>query len=266
VRSASDEALALAAAGGDGLAFEELARRYRPLIFAAWRWLPDGLEAEDARQAALIGLWEACRGTDGVRRFAGMAKRRVRWHVAAARRDAMARKRRILTDALYASDGDEEWLASVAAPEGNDPARIVELREVARERMRELAAIERRRASAPGGDLRRRYSREQRDAARATLAEDGSIHAAAAAAGVGYFTAHRWITRAPADSPAGREVVARRSASPSGTLGRSFRDDEKARALALVAQGGSITSAAGDSWTWPLPTPAGAHRRRRAGC
>jgi transposase-like protein len=253
VRRVSDESLAVAAAGGDGMAFEELARRYRPLIFAASRWLPEGLEAEDARQAALIGLWEACRATDGVHRFAGMARRRVRWSVGAARREAMARKRQVLTDALHASDAGDDGLrlAWVAAPEASDPARVVELRELLRARVVEHAAAERRRATAPGGDLRRRYGPEQREEVLATFAAGASIPEAAAAAGVGYHVAHHWITGAPADSPAGRAVAARRGSSPDGTLNRRYSDDEKARAIALVAQGDSINSVAraiGAAW------------------
>ena len=66
VRAVRDEFLARRVKRGDELAFAELARRYRPLIGAATRQVPPGLEAEDARQAALIGLLEACRESDGV--------------------------------------------------------------------------------------------------------------------------------------------------------------------------------------------------------
>lgn len=252
MRNVSDEALAVSAARGDGLAFEELARRYRPLLSAAARWLPDGLEADDARQAALIGLWEACRATDGVRCFAGLARRRVRWTVGVARRAATARKQRILTDALHASDAGGDGLDWIAAPESTDPARVVELRDVIRERLREHAAIKRRRATAPSGDLRRRYTREQHETALATFAAGGSMPAAASAAGVGYRVAHDWIKAAPPDSPAGRELAARRGSAPGGALSRRFSDEEKARAVALVARGGSVQSAArAVGTTWP---------------
>jgi RNA polymerase sigma factor (sigma-70 family) len=252
VRSVSDEVLAVAAAGGDGLAFEELARRYRPLICAAARWLPDGLEADDARQAALIGLWEACRATDGARRFAGLARRRVRWSVGVARRAAMAHKQRVLTDALHASDDGRNGLDWIAAPEGVDPARVVELRDVMRERVREEEALKRRRAIAPGGDMRRRYTAEQRERVLATFVGGASIREAASAAGVKYRRAHEWLTSAPADSPAGRELAARRDRTPGGVLGRRFSDEDRARAVALVADGSSVLAAArAVGATWP---------------
>ena len=252
MRSVSDEVLAVAAARGDGLAFEELARRYRPLISAAARWLPDGLEADDARQAALIGLWDACRATDGVRRFAGLARRRVRWTVGVARRAAMTRKQRILTDALHASDDGEESLNWIAAPESCDPARVVELRDVIREQLREHASINRRRAVAPGGDMRRRYTAEQQENVLSTFVAGASIREAAAAAGVHYRTAHGWVTSAPADSPAARELNARRGRTPGGVLGRRFSDEEKARAVALVSEGSSVLAAArAVGATWP---------------
>ena len=249
----SDELLATRAARGDGSAFEELARRYTPLIRAASsRRRPDGLEADDARQAALIGLWSACRVTDGVQRFAGLAARRVRWQVAAAGRAATAQKQRVLTDALYASDAGEDGLDWIAAPEATDPACVVELREVLRERVREEASRKRRRAEAPGSDLRRRYTPQQRDQVLATFAAGGSFRAAATAAGVPYRAAHGWIASAPADSPSGRELAARRGAAPGGTLRRCFSEQDRARAVAHVEQGGSVLSAAqAVGATWP---------------
>jgi hypothetical protein len=56
-----DEFLAARASRGDGAAFGELARRYRPLIVSAAAYPPPGLEFEDLRQEALLGLFEACR-------------------------------------------------------------------------------------------------------------------------------------------------------------------------------------------------------------
>jgi transposase-like protein len=126
---------------------------------------------------------------------------------------------------------------------------VVELRETLRERLHEQAGRRRRKALAPEGDLRRRYTQRQRDTALAAFAGGASIPAAARSAGVSYFTAHGWIHKAPADSPAGRELTARRGST--GTLARSFTDHDKARAVALVKQGASIKSVAqtvGASW------------------
>ena len=103
---------------------------------------------------------------------------------------------------------------------------------------------ERRRATAPGGDLRRRYTLEQRHTVLSAFAAGASIGDAAAAAGVKHRAAHEWITAAPTDSPAGREREHRRRSSADGTLRHRFSDDEKARAVALVAEGGSVLSAA----------------------
>jgi transposase-like protein len=242
VRGVSDEALAVRAAGGDGPAFEELARRYRSLLCAATWEARDDLEREEAHQAALIGLWDACRATDGVRRFAGIARRRVRWRVAAERRAKTRVKHRLLSDALQADDDLRPLAESVPAGESADPARVVELRETLRERLLERAERKRRKALAPGRDLRRRYTEQQRETALAVFGGGASIPAAAKAAGVPYSVAHGWITAAPADSAAGRELVARRGAT--GTLARSFSEQDKARAVALVEQGASIKSAA----------------------
>ena len=110
----------------------------------------------------------------------------------------MAQKQRVLTDALYASDAGEDGLDWIAAPEATDPARVVELREVLRERAREEASRKRRRAQAPGSDLRRRYTPQQRRQVLATFAAGGTIRAAATAAGVRYRAAHGWIASAPA--------------------------------------------------------------------
>jgi len=249
VRGVSDEALAVRAAGGDGPAFEELAQRYRSLLYAATWEARDELEREEALQAALIGLWDACRATDGVRRFAGIARRRVRWQVAAERRAKTRVKHRILTDALQADDDPRPLAESVPAAAGADPARVVELRETLRERLHDQAERKRRKALAPGGDLRRRYTQQQRDTVLAAFVDGASIPAAATAAGVSYFTAHGWISAAPADSATGCELAARRGST--GTLARSFKEHDKARAIALVQQGASIKSAAqtvGASW------------------
>jgi DNA-directed RNA polymerase specialized sigma subunit len=55
----TDAYLAARAANGDSAAFAELARRYRPLIVHVTRVRPAGLELDDARQVALVGLFQA---------------------------------------------------------------------------------------------------------------------------------------------------------------------------------------------------------------
>src|SRR3954462_15598431 len=135
LETVSDRYLARRAATGDGTAFAELARRYQPLLGAAALAGPEGGEVDDARQHAMIGLFVACRATDGQRPFAGIAKVNVRWELARARRDAATRKHRVLTHALRdeaPAAGAAGWLP---APDMCDPARIVELREQLRERV-----------------------------------------------------------------------------------------------------------------------------------
>ena len=183
MRSLSDEALAVRVAAGDDRAFAELARRYEPLIGRVTRRPPPGVASEDVRQEALLGLLEACRITDGERRFAGIAALRVQWRVNAVRRAAMARKQLILTDAAHASDDRDAPLARLAAPEHTDPARIVELREQLRTRLSERERRQRRRERAPRGDLRRRYTDEQIRRAVELVARGSSIRAAATAVG-----------------------------------------------------------------------------------
>src|SRR4051794_41884274 len=82
LQTVSDRYLARRAAQGEGAAFAELARRYQPLLMAAAHAKPEGGEVDDVRQHALIGLFVACRATDGQRSFAGIAKVNVRWELA----------------------------------------------------------------------------------------------------------------------------------------------------------------------------------------
>src|SRR3954454_24496638 len=135
LQTVGDRYRARRAARGEGAAFAELARRYQPLLMAAAHAKPEGGEVDDVRQHALIGLFVACRATDGQRSFAGIAKVNVRWEVARARRDSATLKHRVLTQALRdeaPAAGGAGWLP---APAMCDPARIVELREQLRERL-----------------------------------------------------------------------------------------------------------------------------------
>jgi transposase-like protein len=239
-----DEFLARRAGDGDGVAFGELVRRYEPLIAAACRRPPDGLGVEDARQAALLGLYEACRETDGLRRFAGMARLRVRWAVAAAFRSACTGKQRILSDAARDGDEPDGALARLAGPTGLEPALVVELRSELRERWE---AHQRRtwdRARAPRGDLRRRYSDEQIARAVAMVAAGSTVAAAVEAVGAGYGAVRNWVSQPRDGKPAA--LVTRRSRMPDHGLHRGYSDEQIARVRALVDDGHSIRSAAAD--------------------
>jgi transposase len=237
-----DEFLARRARQGDGGAFAELARRYEPLIAAASRRPPDGVDADDARQAALIGLFEACRCTDGVRSFAGIAGLRVRWSIAGACRAARARKQRMLTDAARDCDEADGVLAWIAGPEGANPARVVELRDELRERLRERQTTASRRLHAPGGDLRRRYSDEQIDRAVAMVANGSTVAAAAAAVGAHYGAVREWVNTPRNGQPAA--LVARRTRVADRELHCRYSHEQISRARALVTAGHTTRHAA----------------------
>jgi len=239
-----DEFLARRAAHGDGAAFAELVRRYRPLLASA-RWRAgDVLELEDARQAALIGLFEACRATDGRRSFAGIARVRVRWRVNVSRRTARARKRRILTDAVRDDDERGGAVARVAAPAGTDPARLVELREELRERWQQHQSVAERRARAPHGDLRRLYSDEQVTRALAMIAAGSTVAAAAAAVGAHYHAVRAWVQSAhPGAVAARRQIAERRARANAGESVPRCSDEQITQALSMVAAGSSARAA-----------------------
>src|SRR5688500_14317327 len=99
LRVVSDGFLAVRAARGGGVAFEELARRYRPLIGRATLDPPPGVDADDLRQEALLGLLDTCfRFNRGKGPFPALARRNVRQRVNRARYAARARKHLVLTD------------------------------------------------------------------------------------------------------------------------------------------------------------------------
>jgi transposase len=236
-----DEFLARRAASGDGVAFVELARRYEPLVASATRRPPDWLGLEDARQAALIGLYQACRETDGLRTFAGIARLRVQWAVAAGYRAACTFKHRILTDATRDGHGPDGALAHVAGPAGLDPARVVELRAELRERWQAHQRRAREKARAPHNDLRRRYSDEQIDRACALIANGSSVAAAAAAVGAHPRAVNDWAHKPRKGRPAALAVRRARFPQPRE---RRYSDEEIGRARKMVASGHTITAAA----------------------
>ncbi len=69
--SQDDERLALAAAAGDGAAFEALIERHYDRIHRlAWRWLGRSDGAEDVAQVVVIKLADAIRSFRGESAFA----------------------------------------------------------------------------------------------------------------------------------------------------------------------------------------------------
>jgi RNA polymerase sigma factor (sigma-70 family) len=233
---ATDETLAVRAARGDDAAFGELARRYEPLLRKEARRIPEGQDRDDARQEALIGLYEACRATDGKRSFAGMAKVNVRWRISQSRRNAATIKRRLLSDSVREDAVPEHLRGWLTAPENNDPARIVELREELRERLRERPAA--LRLALCEHHATRRYSAAQIAQALAVVGKGGTITAAAKAVGASYGTVREWVEQAPDGSPARQVFDARRAQAPDGNLARRFSDEQKQHAIRLVTEEG----------------------------
>jgi hypothetical protein len=227
LHTVSDGYLALHARHGAEAAFSELARRYRPLILSATVWRTAGLEAEDARQEALLGLYEACLAHDPLRgRFEGLVRLRVRSRARNARIAALTGKQRLLTDALHDADEPVRRLAERAsAPEGSDPAVVV----VLRDELRERAQRAQRKAKAPRGDLRRRYTDEQIAHALSLIAQGKTTKEAAFAVGAPRDQVHRWIRRAGVPRPGGR---------------RCFTDREIREAVQLVHDGATLRQAA----------------------
>jgi RNA polymerase sigma factor (sigma-70 family) len=221
-----DEFLAGRASRGDGAAFAELARRYRPLIVSASKYPEAGLEFEDLRQEALIGLFVACRKCNPAKggRFAGLARVCVRWAVGQARKSSRARKHLILTHALADHDEISRRLEQRVGAPASDPAVVVELRDELRAHARRL----RRRIEAPAGDLRRRYSDEQIERALALVAAGQTFQVAALAVGTRADTVARWVQRAGTPRPGTR---------------RRFSQAEIAQVLSLVHAGVSARKA-----------------------
>jgi len=223
-----DEFLAARASGGDGTAFAEVARRYRPLVEAvAAHHRSTGVEIEDLRQEALLGLFAACRTLDPARgcRFAGWARVCVRNAVGSAHRNARAGKQLVLTDAVH--DGEEvmEQLEHrVPAPAGTDPAAVVMVRDELRERV--FAAHHPPRATAD--DRRRRYSEAQVAEALALIAEGKTLKQTAWEVGAPTHTIQRWLKRAGQPRSGGR---------------RCFTPEEIRTAVALVQAGSSLRQA-----------------------
>ena len=217
-----DEFLAERAGRGDEAAFAELVRRYRGLLGTATRYRSAGVDPDDLRQAALIGLYFACRSFDPAHgcRFAGWARRCVRQAILNALRFAGGRRQLVLTAALRdGEDATRQLEQRVAAPAGADPAVVVALRDELRERVH---------ASRRRVDRRRRYSDEQVSRALALIAAGKTLKEAGRAVGASANLVSRWVRRAGQPRPAGR---------------RRYSQTEIDHALALVQQGASLRQA-----------------------
>jgi transposase-like protein len=149
----------------------------------------------------------------------------VRWRVAAACTKARARKHLVLSHAAH--DGEEVWQQlelRAPAPASSDPAVVVQLRDELRERARPIT----RRAHAPGGDLRRRYSDEQIARALELIADGKTLQQAGRAVGAPAERVGRWLKRAGQPRPAGR---------------RRYTEAKIGHALSLVHEGASLRQA-----------------------
>lgn len=118
--------LALRSAAGDEGAFAELAGEMKGAVrAAAARYYAPGLDAEDLRQAALVGLWKGCRTYDPAKAatadfaaFAGLCMKR---NVITAVKTATRLKHAVLAtslsldDAREGADGDASTLHDTLA-------------------------------------------------------------------------------------------------------------------------------------------------------
>ena len=195
----------------------------------------------------------------------------MRWHAARARQAARRHKHGVLSLALH--DGDEPLqrvVERLRAPEGSDPARVVELREELRQRAQteRRARLQRR---------RRGYTVEQVDQAIEMIDAGRTVKQVALALGAPRKTVHQWLKSAGRSPAAGRrqfnpaeiehvlalldagmsqrEAGAAVGASPSAVMNwvrkagragerREFTPEQVDQALALVEQGATLPSAA----------------------
>lgn len=214
-----DAALAARAVRGDGPAFTELAQRHRALLSGATLWPVLGLTRDDLHQEALIGLLEACRAYQRERgEFSALAGACVRNRVRGAYRQSRQGKHRMLNDAYSidlpdprtpGADAARPSIADTLRARENDPVQVVE----AREQLAEIAAA-----------LRALSPRH-----RAALASEGAATAKA-----------RWNARQRLQ----QLLDGGPTAWSARTDGRCYTDEQVNRALALVAQGSSLTAAA----------------------
>jgi DNA-directed RNA polymerase specialized sigma subunit len=245
LEAVTDGYLAMRVAKGDGVAFAELARRYRPLIWRAAQAPPPGVEFEDLRQEALLGLLAACFAHDRAKGpFPAFASRGVRWQVNRARHAARAHKNCVLSNAVRdGAEPTEQVVARLRAPEGSDPAHVVELRDELRYR----AEAERR---ARRQRRRRGYTVEQVEQALGMIKAGRTVKEVAFAFGAPRKTVHCWLSSAGVSPVVGR---------------RHFTQVEIDRALALIEQGASQREAGAAVGASPSTVMGWVRRAGRAG-
>lgn len=100
----AERALMARVAGGDALAFRQLADRHTPLVHAlAWRLLGDAAEAEDVVQEAFVKLWVNAKGWTPTGGGLGGWLRRVTTNACLDR----LRRRRFVNDGAVPEQADE---------------------------------------------------------------------------------------------------------------------------------------------------------------
>lgn len=197
-RKLPDELLAERVRRGDELAFRVLVTRYEPLLRSVCCSPPLGLDADDLRQEALLGLLEACH-VNTARSFAAIAARTVRWRVLNARERTRQAGARLLNEAIWLDGRNDE----IPAVEGTDPAVAVLVREQLRMFVRELPeAVE----LACQPDVSPVHAPVVIGRALRVIRNGGTVATAAAAVGVDEGAVYGWVNRLPAAREARRSL------------------------------------------------------------
>lgn len=204
-RKVPDEVLAERVRAGDELAFRVLVARYEPLLRSVCWSPPPGLDADDLRQDALLGLLESCR-VQSTRSFAAIAGATVRWRVLNARERTRQAGARVLNEAIWLDGGNED----MPAVEGTDPAVAVLVREQLRMFVRELPeAVE----LACQPDVSQVHPPVVIGRALRVIRKGGTVATAAEAVDVEQTVVYAWVRRLPAAREA-RRSLRRRGAGP----------------------------------------------------
>src|SRR3954454_1236291 len=189
-RKVPDEVLAERVRRGDELAFRVLVTRYEPLLRSVCWSPPSGLDTDDLRQDALLGLLESCR-VQFTRSFAAIAGATVRWRVLNARERTRQAGARVLNEAIWLDGGNDE----MPAVEGTDPAGAVLVRERLRMFVRELPEAV---ALACQPDVSHVHPPVVIGRALRVIRKGGTVATAATAVGVTEGAFSGWLSRLPA--------------------------------------------------------------------